>query len=197
MNIYLLLFLEFFKMGALTFGGGYAMIPFIEQTVLGHNWMTNAELIDFIAVSESTPGAFAVNISTYIGSEVGGLFGAVCATVGLVLPPFVLILVIAKSYERFKENIIVRGVMLGLKSTVVGLIAATVLTVGFDVLFPMGFSLGDFASRELSSANFWFIIVVFAVMLFLLLYKKLNPILIIVLSAGVGIAAGYAGLITV
>ena len=197
MNIYLLLFLEFFKMGALTFGGGYAMIPFIEQTVLSHNWMTNAELIDFIAVSESTPGAFAVNISTYIGSEVGGLFGAFCATAGLVMPPFLLILIIAKSYERFKENIVVRGVMLGLKSTVVGLIAATVLTVGMDVLFPMGFSLGEFASRELSSANFWFIIAVFAVMLFLLLYKKLNPILIIVISAGVGIAAGYAGLITV
>ena len=69
MNIYLLLFLEFFKMGALTFGGGYAMIPFIEETVLSHGWMTTRELVDFIAISESTPGAFAVNISTYVGSE--------------------------------------------------------------------------------------------------------------------------------
>ena len=196
MSIYLLLFLEFFKMGALTFGGGYAMIPFIEQTVLGHGWMTNAELIDFIAVSESTPGAFAVNISTYIGSEVGGLFGALCATAGLVLPPFILILVIAKSYERFKENIVVRGVMLGLKSTVVGLIAATVLTVGIDVLFPLGFSLDSSMVTAISGANFWFIIIVFAVMLFLLIYKKLNPILIILISAGLGIAAGYSGLIS-
>lgn len=197
MNVFLLLFLEFFKMGALTFGGGYAMIPFIEETVLSHGWMSTEELIDFIAVSESTPGAFAVNISTYIGSEVGGLLGSLCATVGLVLPPFILILVIAKSYERFKENIIVRGVMLGLKSTVVGLIAATVLTVGYSVLFPKGFSPDTFAADALSSANFWFIIIVFAVMLFLLLYKKLNPILVIVISAAVGVAAGYAGIITV
>lgn len=197
MSVYLLLFLEFFKMGALTFGGGYAMIPFIEETVLRHGWLTTEELVDFIAVSESTPGAFAVNMSTYVGSQVGGFFGAVCATVGLVLPPFVLILIIAKCYERFKQNTIVQGAMLGLKSTVVGLIAATVLSVGYSVLFPKGFDLDTVAPDVLSTANFWFIIVVFAVMLFLLLYKKLNPILIILLSAGAGIAAGYAGIITV
>ena len=196
MSIYLLLFLEFFKMGALTFGGGYAMIPFIEETVLSHGWLTTGELVNFIAVSESTPGAFAVNISTYVGSEVGGLFGSLCATVGLVLPPFVIILIIAKCYEKFKESLIVRGVMLGLKSTVVGLVGATVLKVGYEVLFPLGFSFENFGT-ELLTGNFWFIIVVFAVMLFLLLYKKLNPILIIVLSAAAGILAGYTGLISV
>lgn len=194
--IYLTLFLEFLKMGAFTFGGGYAMIPFVEETVISHGWLTPGELVDFIAVSESTPGAFAVNISTYVGSQVGGFFGALCATVGLVLPPFLLILIIAKCYERFKENILVRGVMLGLKSTVVGLIAATVLNVGRNVLFPNGFSF-DLFPGVLSTGNFGFIIVVFAVMLFLLLYKKLNPILIILLSAGLGIAAGYSGLISV
>ena len=196
MSELLLLFLEFFKMGALTFGGGYAMIPFIEETVLNHGWLTVTELVDFIAVSESTTGAFAVNISTYIGSEVGGFLGAAIATLGLVLPPFVIILLIAKVYEKVKQNTIVQGAMLGLKSTVVGLIGATVLKVGCDVLFPAGFSFESLGS-ELLSANFWFIIVVFAVMLFLLLYKKLNPILIIVLSAGAGIVAGYTGLITV
>ena len=197
MSVYLLLFLEFFKMGALTFGGGYAMIPFIEETVLKHGWLSVTELVDFIAVSESTPGAFAVNISTYVGSEVGGILGSICATVGLVLPPFIIILIIAKCYERFKESLIVRGVMLGLKSTVVGLIGATVLNVGYDVLFPNGFTFEGFIGTELLSANFWFIIILFALMLFLLLYKKLNPILIIVLSAGAGIVAGYTGLITV
>ena len=197
MSIYLLLFLEFFKMGALTFGGGYAMIPFIEETVLAHGWMSTAELVDFIAVSESTPGAFAVNIATYIGSEVGGILGSVCATAGLVMPPFIIILIIAKSYEKFKENLVVKGVMLGLKSTVVGLIAATLLKVGFDVLFPSGFDTERFLSVELTGGNFIFIIVVFAVMLFLLLYKKLNPILVIVIAAAAGIAAGCAGVITV
>ena len=195
--IYLTLFLEFLKMGALTFGGGYAMIPFIEEAVLGHGWLTTEELVDFIAVSESTPGAFAVNISTYVGSQVGGILGALCATAGLVLPPFILILIIAKCYEKFKQNILVRGVMLGLKSTVVGLIAATVISVGSSVLFPLGFDLDTLVPNVLSTGNFWFIVVVFAAMLFLLLYKKLNPILIILISAALGIGAGYAGLITV
>ena len=195
--IYLTLFLEFFKMGALTFGGGYAMIPFIEETVMAHGWLSNQELVDFIAVAESTPGAFAVNIATYVGSEVGGILGSLCATVGLVLPPFIIILIIAKCYEKFKESLIVRGVMLGLKSTVVGLIGATVLKVGYDVLFPAGFTFDSFFQTELLSANFWFIIIVFAVMLFLLLYKKLNPILVIVLSAAAGIVAGYTGIIAI
>ena len=192
MNILLLLFLEFFKMGALTFGGGYAMIPFIEETVMSHGWMTTEELIDFIAVSESTPGAFAVNISTYIGSEVGGFLGAVCATLGLVLPPFIIILLIAKVYEKVKKNIIVQGAMLGLKSTVVGLIGATVLTLGVAILFPEGIN-----TAALTSANLCVSLGIFAVALFLLLYKKLDPIIIIVLSAAVGIVLGYTGVISV
>ena len=192
MNVYLLLFLEFFKMGALTFGGGYAMIPFIEETVLRHGWMTTTELVDFIAISESTPGAFAVNISTYIGSEVGGILGAIVATLGLVLPPFIIILLIAKVYAKIKENIIVQGAMLGLKATVVGLIAATVLRVGREIFFFEGINLA-----VLQSANFYVSLGIFAVALFLLLYKKLNPILIIVLSAAAGILFGYTGVITV
>lgn len=192
MNVYLLLFLEFFKMGALTFGGGYAMIPFIEETVLRHGWMTTTELVDFIAISESTPGAFAVNISTYIGSEVGGILGAIVATLGLVLPPFLIILLIAKVYAKIKENTIVQGAMLGLKATVVGLIAATVLRVGREIFFFEGINLA-----VMRSANFYVSLGIFAVALFLLLYKKLNPILIIVLSAAAGILFGYTGVITV
>ena len=162
MNIFLLLFLEFFKMGALTFGGGYAMIPFIEETVLRHGWMTTTELVDFIAISESTPGAFAVNISTYIGSEVGGILGAIVATLGLVLPPFLIILLIAKVYAKIKENIIVQGAMLGLKATVVGLIAATVLRVGREIFFFEGINLA-----VLRSANLYVSLGIFAVALFM------------------------------
>lgn len=192
MNIFLLLFLEFFKMGALTFGGGYAMIPFIEETVLRHGWMTTSELVDFIAVSESTPGAFAVNISTYIGSEVGGIIGALLATLGLVLPPFLIIILIAKVYEKIRENRLVQGAMMGLKATVVGLIAATVLSVGQEIFFSEGINLAVFRS-----ANFYVSLIIFAVALFLLLYKKLNPILIIAGSAVMGIVLGYTGVITV
>ena len=192
MNIYLLLFLEFFKMGALTFGGGYAMIPFIEETVRNHEWMTTRELVDFIAVSESTPGAFAVNISTYIGSEVGGILGALCATIGLVLPPFIVIILIAKVYDRFKSSTIVQGAMLGLKSTVVGLIGATVLSVGIEIFFSQGIKF-----EVLKTANFYVSLGIFAISLFLLLYKKLNPILIIAISAVLGIIMGYTGVISV
>ena len=102
---YIILFFEFLKIGAFTFGGGYAMIPFIQETVLKHEWLTNQELIDFIAVSESTPGAFAVNISTYVGSQVGGFFGAVCATIGVILPAFIIILIIAEIYAAREKNI--------------------------------------------------------------------------------------------
>ena len=195
---YLVLFLEFLKIGAFTFGGGYAMIPFIQETVLKHNWLTNQELIDFIAVSESTPGAFAVNISTYIGSQVGGqengffgsIIGAIIATAGVVLPAFLIIIIIAKIYDKFKNSKTVQGAMFGLKSTVVGLIAAAVISIAIEVFFANGFTTTVFAT-----STFWFSLVVFGVTLFLLLYKKLSPIIIIGLSAVLGVIAGYVGLI--
>ncbi len=186
--IYLTLFLEFFKIGAFTFGGGYAMIPFIQETVTKHGWLSTGQLIDFIAISESTPGAFAVNIATYIGSQVGGFFGAICATLGTVMPAFVLIIIIAKIYDKFKNSKNVQGAMFGLKSTVVGLIAAAVVSIAVELFFASGFSTTVF-----TTSNFWFSLTVFAVMLFLLLYKKFNPIAIIGLSATLGIIAGYSG----
>jgi len=203
---YLILFLEFFKIGAFTFGGGYAMIPFIQETVLKHEWLTNQQLIDFIAVSESTPGAFAVNISTYVGSQTGaevggfwgGLFGAFCATTGVVLPAFLIILLIAKIYEKFKENNGVKGAMYGLKSTVVGLIGAAVISIALEVLFSTtlkGIFTNGFPVAVFSTSVFWFSLVVFAVMLFLILYKKISPIISIGISAALGIGARYAGII--
>ncbi len=197
--IFITLFLEFFKIGAFTFGGGYAMIPFIQETVAKHGWISTSELVDFIAVSESTPGAFAVNISTYVGSIIGheytdslfgAAFGAFCATLGTVLPAFLLILIIAKVYDKFKENLLVQDCMFGLRSTVVGLIAATVISIGKEVFFADALSLG-----VLSTSAFWFSAVVFVAMLFLLFYKKSSPILIVALSAVLGIGAGYLGLI--
>ena len=94
--IYLELFLTFLKIGAFTFGGGYAMLPLIQDAVLQNKWSTQEEIIDFIAVSESTPGPFAINMATYVGSQTGGVLGAVCATLGVVLPSFIVILIIAK-----------------------------------------------------------------------------------------------------
>ena len=105
------------------------MLPLIQQEVVSHQWMTLEQLVNFIAVSESTPGPLAVNLSTYVGAETGGLLGALCATFGVVLPSFVIILVVAKFYQAFMSNTVVKGCMNGLRPTVVGMIGASLLSV--------------------------------------------------------------------
>ena len=180
------LFWTFFKIGAFTFGGGYAMLPLIQAEVEAHGWMTTAELVNFIAVSESTPGPFAINISTYVGTETGGPFGAFCATLGVVLPSFVIILLVARAYEKFQKSRVVSGCMSGLRPAVVGLIAAATVSVGQTVFFPSGVSLAS-----LTGAPFLSSLAVFALMLALLLKKDFHPIAIIGLSAAIGIAVGY------
>ena len=183
--ILLELFWTFFKIGAFTFGGGYAMLPLIQSEVTAKGWIDPAALVDFIAVSESTPGPIAVNMATYIGSELGGVPGAVCATLGVVLPSFVIILIVAKCFERFRKSRAIQGAMSGLKPAVVGLIATAVVSVGKTVFFPAGLTLA-----VLGSPMFYVCLGIFAVML-LLAFKKVHPIAIIGLSAVVGIAAGY------
>ncbi len=179
------LFATFFKIGLFTFGGGYAMLPMMQEEVLAHRWVEQAELINFIAVSESTPGPFAINMATYIGTEQAGPLGAFFATLGVVLPSFIIILIIAKCYEKFQTNKIVKGCMSGLKPAVVGLIGAAVLSIAKTVLFPAGISV-----EILTSLPFIISVAIFLVMT-VLAFKKAHPILIIGLSAGLGIAAGY------
>ena len=183
--ILLQLFLIFFKIGAFTFGGGYAMLPLIQEEVIAHGWLTGEELVNFIAVSESTPGPFAVNISTYVGMETAGLAGAVAATLGVVLPSFLIILIVAQLYDAFRKNRIVSGCMEGLKPAVVGLIGASVLSIASTVFFGNGVSAGILTSPE-----FLISLGIFAVML-ILAFRKVHPILIIALSAAVGIGAGF------
>ena len=185
--IFLDLFWTFFKIGAFTFGGGYAMLPLIQAEVEAHGWMTTAELVNFIAVSESTPGPFAVNISTYVGTETGGLFGALCATFGVILPSYIVILLVARAYEKFRESRAVAGCMSGLRPAVVGLIGAATVSVGQAVFFPGGISLA-----AITTVPFIASAAIFALMLMLLFKKDLHPIKIIGLSAALGIAVGYA-----
>lgn len=183
--IYLDLLWAFFKIGAFTFGGGYAMLPLIQAEVAAHGWLTDAELINFVAVSESTPGPFAINVSTYVGAETGGVLGALCATAGVVLPSFVIILIVARCYAKFQNSKAVRGCMSGLKPAVIGLIGAAILSTGRTVFFPDGFS-----AAVLRSFPFLISAVIFLIMLVLALKKK-HPIVIILLSAALGIGAGY------
>lgn len=185
--IYLELFFTFMMIGAFTFGGGYAMLPLI-QTEVAARWgdvITQEAMTNFIAVSESTPGPFAINMATYVGSQMGGVLGSVCATLGVVAPSFAIILIVAKCYDKFKQNRIVKGCMSGLKPAAVGLIANAVLNVLITVFFPTGFALAIF-----KDVTFYIYAGIFAVMLVLAL-KKVHPIIIICLSAVLGIAVGY------
>ena len=175
--IYLELFWTFFLIGAFTFGGGYAMLPLIQIEVVNKGWLANEAVVNFIAVSESTPGPFAINMATYVGSEMGGILGAACATLGVVMPSFVIILTVAKCYDRFKNSKLVKGAMSGLNPAVIGMIGTAVLSIGRTVFVQPGllFSAALFAAMAV------------------LAFKKVHPIIIICISAAAGIAAGMLG----
>lgn len=185
MSIFLELFITFFKIGLFTFGGGYAMLPLIQKEVLNHGWMEIEEIINFIAVSESTPGPFAINCATYVGMETGGVLGAICATLGVVLPSFIVILCVARFYKKFKESKIVSSVMTGLRPAVIGLIGSALVSMILTVFLPNGFDFGGIVIPDL------LISLAITVVMTILVFKKVHPIIIIVLSAVAGIAAGY------
>lgn len=195
--IYLELFLTFLMIGAFTFGGGYAMLPLIQEEVAAKGWVDAAALVDFVAVSESTPGPFAINMATYVGSVVGGegvgvwgsILGAFCATMGVVVPSFVVILIVAKCYDKFRQSKAVKGCMSGLKPAVVGLIGGAIVSVGATVFFPAGWTASAFTELK-----FYLAALICAVMM-VLSFKKVHPIIIICISAVLGIAAGYLGLL--
>lgn len=133
--IYWELFSSFFLIGAFTFGGGYAMVALIRDTALLHGWLTEGELLEMIAVAESTPGPIAVNMATFVGAGQGGVLGAVVATLGLVLPSLIVILIIAALLRRFLEYRPVKAFLSGVRPTVVGLILATAATMLLSTLF--------------------------------------------------------------
>lgn len=183
--IYLDLFLSFLKIGAFTFGGGYAMIPIIRETVLAYGWMTEAELLNFIAIAESTPGPVAVNMATFVGSSQGGILGALFATLGVVLPSFVIILIVAALVSNLLKYKAVNAFLKGIRSSIVAMILATAITIGLSTLFSFK-SVGDTFSPDMRAIVIF--VVLFAVHFG---YKRVSkkspsPILMILLSAGAG-----------
>ncbi len=130
------LFLSFLKMGFFSIGGGYSMLPFIEDEVVRHGWMDIEELVNFLAVSESTPGSMSVNMACFVGLKTAKLPGLLAATLGVSLPSFGVMLLIAVFYRQFKVNKAVLSVLKGLQPTVTGLIASAIITVGISVFFP-------------------------------------------------------------
>ena len=123
------LFYTFFKIGLFTFGGGYAMLPLIQNEVAAHGWLSQEELINFVAVSESTPGPFAINISTYVGNQMGGIPGGICATLGVVLPSFLIISLISFVLKAFQESRAVQYAFMGIRAGVLALILKAVYTM--------------------------------------------------------------------
>ncbi len=184
--IYLELFWTYFKIGLFTIGGGHAMIPLIIREILGKGWMDSDMLLDFIAISESTPGPFAVNIATFTGMEMAGVLGALCATIGVVLPSFIIITLIVKLLYKFMKKKAVQEVFLGVRSSVTGLLMAVLLTLVFTVIFNM--------TTVYSASSFsmdWTALGMFIAMIPLAFIKlegkKIHPIIIILISAILGL----------
>lgn len=133
--IYLKLFLTFLKIGAVSFGGGYGMISLIREDCLSNGWLSEDELLNFIAVAESTPGPIAVNMATFVGASQGGIWGALLATLGVVLPSFIIILLIASLLTKLLKYAGVKAVLSGFRPAIVGMITATALTMFLNVIF--------------------------------------------------------------
>ena len=127
--MFLKLFLTFLEIGAVSFGGGYGMISLIREKVLLNGWLSEAEFLSFIAVSESTPGPLAVNMATFIGASQGGVLGAFCATLGVVLPSFFIILLIAALIHDLLKYAGVEAFLSGVRPCVVALILSTAFTI--------------------------------------------------------------------
>ena len=189
--LYLILFLEFLKIGLFTFGGGYAMIPLVKEAVLKHGWMDEATFLNMIGVSEVTPGPIAINMATYVGSTQGGILGAFLCTLGVVLPSFIIMLLISILLKKYMKNKYVQSALGGIKFVAIALIAASALTIAADVLFPYSIDGGFSMSVNFVATKMLVIIAAGYFLLKILLKKKPGPISIIIMSAIVGLVINY------
>lgn len=181
---YLLLFVEFFKTGLFSVGGGLATLPFLYEMADKYPWFDRPILADMIAISESTPGPIGVNMATYAGYEAGGILGGIIATIALVLPSLIIIIIIAKFLNKFNENNYVKSAFYGLRPAVTALIAVA----GFEVFKISILTINKF----LLTHNIIDIInikctVLFAVLLYITNKFKAHPLVIILTAAVVGI----------
>ena len=179
--IYLKLFWEFFKTGLFSIGGGLATLPFLSRMGERFGWFTQEDVANMLAVSESTPGPIGVNMATYVGNTVGGFLGGAVATLGLVMPSFFVVLLVATAMKKFKDNRFVVASMNVLRPTSVGMVSAAVVGVLLSVLFN-------------TSAGGWtgfFLIpnlILFAVLLVVYArFNKLHPVFILLIGALAGI----------
>ena len=183
--IFMQLFFEFFKTGLFAVGGGLATLPFLSDMADKYGWFTQAELADMIAISESTPGPIGINMATYAGYNAAGILGGVVATLAMIVPSLIIVTIIARFLQRFKENDYVQGAFNTLRPAATGLIAFA----GFEVLKISLLNVEGFEATH----NFLDLfdlksIIFFAVLTFCIFkFKKVHPVAFIGLSALVGI----------
>lgn len=193
--IYLQLFWEFLKIGLFAVGGGMATLPFLQDLAESTGWYSQSLITDMIAISESTPGPLGINMATYVGYNTAGVAGAILAPIGEVLPSIIIILIIAKVLEKFKENQIVQDVFYGLRPASVGLIAAAGVEVVKVALLNTANWTGFTLASIMATVN-WPCLGLAALLLVLTRLpkiKKAHPLYFILGSACVGIAFGYLG----
>ncbi len=184
--IYLQLFFTFLKVGAFTFGGGYAMLSLISESVVKYGWMTEEEILNFVGVETVIPGPIAVNMATYIGYEQGGFLGALLATLGVVLPSFIIILIVAALIKNLLKYPPVKAFISGMRPAIGGLI----LSVGVTMALTVFFGIDTVNNIDLSFD--WRTLVVLAVVIALPLVwklvrkKELSSILLVVVSGALG-----------
>lgn len=190
--VYIRLFWEFFKTGLFAIGGGMATFPFLSNIGQTTHWYTQSQLADMVAVSESTPGPLGINMATYVGFTVSGVLGAIVSTLSEVLPSVIIITLIAKALQTFKDNQYVQDGFYGLRPASTALIAAACCSVGEIALFN--------THTHLSIQNFLSFInwkaVAFAVVIFVLSnwvpkVKNWHPIIFIAIAAAVGIVVKF------
>lgn len=179
------LIIEFFKTGLFAVGGGLATIPFLSEMGQKFGWFTIEELSTMIAVSESTPGPIGINMATYVGYDVAGLFGGLIATLSLVAPSVIIICIIANYFNRFKDSKLVKSIFNGLKPAVIAFIIAACLSLFISTLLradmPFGFEFFNYKSLILLAVLY----------LIIAKYPKLHPIFIIVIAAAAGIIFSF------
>lgn len=192
--IYFRLFYEFFKTGLFSVGGGLATLPFLRNMADTTGWFTKAQLADMLAVSESTPGPIGVNTATYVGFTTAGVLGGIIATLGLIAPSIIIILIIARALKKFRNNRIVENMFYGLRPASTGLIAAAGLSVVPLALLKTGTL--SFKDGFLASVK-WPAVLLAAVLVVLTNWvkptKDLHPILFIAVSAVIGVVFHFAG----
>ena len=190
--IYLELFLTFLEVGAFSFGGGYGMISLIRELCLEKGWLGEGELLNMIAVAESTPGPIAVNMATFVGSSQGGIFGAFCATLGVVLPSFIIILLIAVLVKNLMKYKGVKAFLSGIRPCVIALVLATATIMLLNNLAGISNVNGGF-SFDFRGIAIFVILVGISIFAKKVIKKKPSPILMIAFSAIFGMV--FYGLI--